>query len=375
MNYTIKLSYIAFSLGLLAIAAAFTDQLFEWPPLLSPYKAIIILGFFSFIFYYWSSPVNLNEFTLITGIASLFFLISIMSIVNYNISYRQIFVIASLISNYFLALFIIKQRIVYALSIFSFIFIICIIIWFSINYGLSFSVYDKIFDGASRNVVGAWVLTIGAAAIASAKIEHDKIPLWISIVVLVIATLFGTRSLILVAVALLAVVIFFRFGGFVLLISIIVGFLLVFLFKPFFIETIYFHTKFADAGFYSPRFLIWKEYVNQIQWYSLFLGFPLDNIDYIINYWSGNPHSSFISLFSYFGVWPFFLFLIAAHLYFKSIEWVSFACLLVVFVRASTDTLLFGRPMDLFFVLLFLMALGASNKKQKRYQAPHSPGP
>lgn len=111
-----------------------------------------------------------------------------------------------------------------------------------------------------------------------------------------------------------------------------------------------------SRGVDSPRFEIWKSYIDSVNVFSLFFGNDTSVNDLIADY-GGNPHSAYLRMHSYFGLGAFALicvFFVSALQLLRYGGWICCSLIFVYLFRVAFDPVYFVTLMDyLFFPFLF----------------------
>lgn len=121
------------------------------------------------------------------------------------------------------------------------------------------------------------------------------------------------------------------------------------------------------SGEDEPRLGVLLSYTERLQnsFYDLLFGVDLRGLD-VVNELEGNPHNSFISLHSYFGLVPMlfvvYFALSSSTKLFLSKEFPLLLLLISIIVRSSTDIALFYGALDPIFFAIYFTVI---NKKEK----------
>ncbi len=117
-------------------------------------------------------------------------------------------------------------------------------------------------------------------------------------------------------------------------------------------------------GFDTPRFSLWIDYYNSLDLTSLFFGSNLNDISSIANF-AGNPHNSFITLFSKVGIIgftvTFLLYIYNMNYMIKNKQYLFILLSLVMILRIFFDKLIFFGTYDYYF-MFFLISFSFKNK-------------
>lgn len=352
------LRVLIFSLGFGSLIFFYAGMRFSPFPASHLTLVLIPTGIVSFII--MSSAINLNKNEGLVLVAILLMLLVTGAFVYtpYGIALSPGAIAAALVivCAYLLARALTTLDLAYYFSAAAFWIVAIPALWTILNG--SPIVLRDFFVGASENVVSSWLI-ITSSAMASAKYRRNGcfsfIPFMITAVV---AYFLFTRASVVVAFLALAFMVYSRFGvkRIVFLVLFIGGGVLwnFHMFYDLFSSAID-QTKFGSSGLESPRWMMWYAYFREMNGLSLLFGTDVSFIPEIHEY-SNNPHSSIIRFHSMFGLVSMIVGVVIIFSLFFSSGFLYTFMLLVILLRAVTDTLLFGVFFDVFLMIVVINA-------------------
>ncbi|SUA66508.1 hypothetical protein [Oligella urethralis] len=260
------------------------------------------IGYFLFGLILNYSKVSLNKLLILFSIFTLFFVASVFSqgvtfyIALYNLQYGVI----SLLIAYLLVFKIKDTRALSKLIYFLYVLYLTYL-FFSIGFEDD-EAYNVVFEGSSRNYLSGILIFLAINVGISHEKSNEKQPLLVYIITFVCCYFLYGRSGILLSSALLLYAIYQRNSK--LLIFLFVFSLVYFFTSSFFwelLEKIQTSSNFS-RGFSSDRTLFLIEYLDRIDFKSIILGRNFDECCQLIVEFERNPHNSFITGHSRYGI-------------------------------------------------------------------------
>jgi len=254
----------------------------------------------------------------------------------------------------------------YSIKCLIYVYIFAILIYLYFTYGkypLGYHLEYMISDKVSANGVTSFLnIILGVYTALRMKLEN-KNSLIISLVSLYITIEgYGRGSIVFVLIMIIInlTFIFFHLKRTQKVFFIGICILLMFILFPNIYE-IYQSTKLA-SGFESPRIIIFYEYLNKIDSFSLFFGASYENT-IIERLYNNNPHITYIRTHHIFGLFyllgiTYMIFEKILYVIFskKLVNWMILFILINILIRTITEPLLFPSMFDsLFIVTLFLI--------------------
>ena len=273
-----------------------------------------------------------------------FFLITIIfSIINIPFSNSGLGGTINFVVCFTMAFYLLKNPIIASnFTIFYCIYIIGFL-WFHLVVGEedAYTLYEENL-GLSRNFPGFLLVAATSLWCFTKKETQNSLPLLVPILALILVFMINGRSSMGAVTALFFICVGLRGKSklSLIIISFVIISALIYFYKD--IEEILMMSRLAEEGADNhARDNIWKAYVSNLDFISLFLGVDTDTIPLIHSY-DGNPHNAFLNYHRRMGLFPL-LFL----LYFciKAIKWfirkksfVFAAVLLVYLFRIFFDS-------------------------------------
>ncbi len=342
-----KKQFLSHITGLLIILMAFSD--------ITSSRAIIstcaILSIIIFIFYF---PIENRR---LFSAASLFILfLLVMSVVNLLFTENGFGGTLTLMGNLLLTLVYLqsdKKKLTP-----------WIILFYLIGVGfISYSLFvlkltaNEIYVGLSRNHAGFAVVFYTIFLTFHLKITHKLYPVLPAIISLVLSIFLIGRTSMIVSVMLLAVVFYYKFQDKKVIRFAILGCVLLigsYLYLTF--QSVLFEETNLNQGLDTPRWELWQIYIEHINPINFFTGLDVSNLP-MYDYFSGNPHNSFLKFHSRVGfgcVVLIILFFVSLYQYLKTGQNYVFWLLLLLTIRAFFDSdILIGNFDFVFFIVTF----------------------
>ncbi|RAK12628.1 hypothetical protein C8C77_10771 [Halanaerobium saccharolyticum] len=248
-------------------------------------------------------------------------------------------------------------------------FFILLLIWFILQgFRLGFGINDinKYLFNASRNYVGLLFLFFALLYYLSCLNIREKTSIIPSVITIIICFLSYGRSNIYLSLLMFMVVYLYKAVNKINLSKILIFFLITIIIVGvfvYFFPYIYENTN-LKRGLESPRFLMNKNYIESLNYTSLFTGYDYRKIN-IIEEYGNNPHNSFIYSHYNFGFGVLLLIILIIYYFLKGVINFSvynifsiFLCIIFL-IRVSFDRVAFIGPYD------FLLFYGLLNLKKQ----------
>ena len=213
---------------------------------------------------------------------------------------------------------------------------------------------NDLYEGLSRNHAGFAVIFWTVFLLFHLKITHNRFPILLPIIGLILSFfLFGRTSLI-VSALLLLVVFFYKFYNPKVRIAALSVFLGIcyFLWSKFGADLIT-ETN-LDAGLDTPRWRLWRIYWENIDFVNLFTGVDVTKLP-MYNKYGDNPHNSFIKFHSRVGIGSIVfivLFFVSVFKYLKEKNYYIFWLLILLTTRAFFDSDILVGNFDFIFLII-----------------------
>lgn len=311
----------------------------------------------TFFVFFISSPwlkIGRGEFFSVLGslVTLLFLGVFVDSSVGIVISFSAVFSVFIMVGYYLVARSLVLLSISFYFCVFMF-WIVALPALYYIFRGDAF-LLRGFFYTSSENIVSSWLI-LSSSAMLSCKLEkRNWLVLFSVITCFFVSFALFTRSSIVVSFILFVFSIWVYFGRlnfllvmFFIFCSLLVGHEAIFVV----VENLLEKTKFFSSGVSSPRWGMWREYVNRVDGLSLLIGVDLKSIP-IISEFSGNPHSSLIRFHSFFGILPIVFFSFVAFLLYSKQYYYYYFLAAIILLRAFTDVILFGLFYDVFLMIV-----------------------
>jgi hypothetical protein len=214
---------------------------------------------------------------------------------------------------------------------------------------------NDIYEGLSRNHAGFVVVFWTGFLLFYLKITYNRFPLIFPIFGLILSFfLFGRTSLI-VSALLVLLVFFFKFKSNRTVQLFAVALLVIGCYSIFitFGDQLTTETN-LGKGLDTPRWELWRIYWEHINIVNLFTGVDVTMLP-LYDYYSGNPHNSFIKFHSRVGIGSLLfiiLFFISILKYVKAKQYYILGLLILLTMRASFDGDIFIGNFDFIFLIL-----------------------
>ena len=234
---------------------------------------------------------------------------------------------------------------------------------------------NDVFLAGSRNYISAIGIYFAAVIYLTDEIDGRQTPvLWPSVITFLLSVVAIGRAGILVSALLLMVTVIYRFGRVLRKPVVILGMILVLggLAVAFgeriaaFAWTWYRQSRFAVAGFDSPRFRMWAEFFSELNLRRAIFGFDLNELPLISRY-NGNPHNSFIKIWARAGFAGFFLNGIIVYAVIRMRKRSVFLSLVfaLVLLRAAFDIIILINWLDFVIFAYVFYALRSGSSKPR----------
>ncbi|KAF1082719.1 MAG: hypothetical protein GQF41_0486 [Candidatus Rifleibacterium amylolyticum] len=324
---------------------------------------VVIAGALAYLLLLNYRLISKFSLLMLLGNLGLMIIIGAISVDPIELEARGAVVCLSLFGSYCVAYLNVARKIFYPVSLVSFAIISIMVIDYiplQLLGGGYLGGGDAAFlSMSSENAIGSWLVTTAATLIVVSRYEKNSTPLWPAIISLVLSVGLYTRANIVLSGALLVVVMFFDHRYKTILALVLFYIIFYFISGANLYHIVFTTTRFADKGLESARYLMWKDYIAQVDFLSLFFGLRQENIPIIASF-QNNPHSSLIRLFHHFGLYPFIvlvIWVIARKCIKFKFDHVTVACLLIIIARSMTDVMFVGQPLDMFFFVSLLIFL------------------
>ena len=229
---------------------------------------------------------------------------------------------------------------------------------YPLGYQLEYMINDKVSANGATSFLN---IIMGVYTSLSFKIKKEH-TLYSSLFNLLIAIEgYGRGSIIFALILIFINIIFILKKNKIIYSILFFSFLIIFfIFSTSYLHDVYLHTKLA-TGLESPRFLIFKEYINKIDLFSLFFGASYENT-IIANVYNNNPHITYIRTHHIFGLF-YLLGLVLLIIYniillirkSNYINFLNFLIIINILIRTITEPLLFPTLFDSLFLLLIFL--------------------
>lgn len=317
----------------------------------------IALGGLAALLLVSSGRVRWNDFFAFKLFVFLMMLVGLGGVTEEGL--QPLFYLIVMISAFIVGKLLVVEGVFFRVSVISFWSASIFILVVSLASGFDRDSYDQVFEHASRNRLGAYLVITAVSAAIACYWERGRVVVYPSVIALLLSLPLYGRASIISSFMFFAVSIIARFGlrGAILL-------------QPFFIlivvafqhwgiwEALISETN-LSRGIESPRTQMAIGYMANLDLAGFFLGAPMGDIE-LINQYNGNPHNSFVRLHSLYGVFPIvvilFFFLRRRHAGWPRLFLLS-CCAILVF-RISLDTIAFGDYLD-HLIFASILALGS----------------
>lgn len=216
---------------------------------------------------------------------------------------------------------------------------------------------NDIYEGLSRNHAGFAVVFWSIFLIFHLKVSYDKHPIIPAIISLVLSFFLIGRTSMGVSLLLVLIVFYFKTKGNAIARAVIVTLVLIvgyYLYLTF--QSVLFEETNLNQGLDTPRWELWQIYIEHINPINFFTGVDVSNLP-MYDYFSGNPHNSFLKFHSRVGfgcIVLIVLFFISLYQYIKTKQNYIFWLLILLTIRAFFDSdILIGNFDFVFFILTF----------------------
>lgn len=302
----------------------------------------------------------------------LFILSLVVSI--YNSDYRPLFLPIYLYYSYVFSEYLIEVE---DFSKVVFYILLLYIVWFiisGISSGFSPSDINDYMIGRSRNSVSWFVICISIIYYASVLIENRKLDISCAFISFIICFICFGRSGLLISFLLLSLVCFLRLdqSSYIYKVLLILASFLVlcalFYYLDYIFEFIETKTNFSK-GIESPRSIINKEYLSNMDTSGIFWGYDPNKIDMVVTL-DGNVHNSYIYFHSRSGFAMLFFFFAIFISIFKYMNtkyfWFIMSLIMLFIIRISVDIVAFPGPFDfvIFYLILSLRKINNITKQK-----------
>ena len=268
---------------------------------------------------------------------------------------RPFFFLVIMLSAFLLAWIMVEARIVWAVSLFALAVVSAVVMYQFLRHGFNPAAYNQVFEHASRNRLGAFLLIAAIATTAGYYRERGVVVVMPALLATLLALPLYGRSTIAGAAALLGLVLFVRYRR--IRWPFVLGLVPVLFVASGFIGMIWDWLSVAtnfSRSLESPRWDMFSQYIITMDVSGVLFGSPLAEVP-LIHAYDGNPHNSFIRLHSMYGALPLVVLLLIL-LLFGMVSGPFLFCMIgIVVFRISLDTVAFGDYLDhLIFAILFL---------------------
>lgn len=215
---------------------------------------------------------------------------------------------------------------------------------------------NYIYLGLSRNHAGFSLIFWTIFLLFHLKVTYNRFPIILPLISLILSYFLFGRTSIIVSALLLLVVFFYKFNNTRLKIIAVTAFLICcyYLWLNFgFIVT---EETNLGEGLDTPRWKLWRVYMENIDVVNLFTGIDVTKIQFY-NLYGNNPHNSFIKFHSRVGLGSLvfiFLLFVSIFNYLKERQYYIFWLLILLIMRAFFDSdILIGSFDFIFFIVTF----------------------
>lgn len=227
-----------------------------------------------------------------------------------------------------------------------------------------------IIPGASQNGLPSYLIVLLTAYLITAYAESGRLPIFPSLVTLAIALIGQGRGSIIVAFFIVSFSILINFlhitnknyrAIFIFAVPVLIA-LFVIVFSTQIegaYEEIYNATRLSQGFLDEHRGQMLADYVQKLDGLSLLFGANYEGTSILTNY-GGNPHSSFIRLHSFYGIFGFLILAIPLGLAMlankkKMDKFVIFSLISFALIRAATEPIFFPSALDFFYYIYFVI--------------------
>ena len=345
-----------FLIGVLVVTLGLIHFLYQWSVQNTPFNIVLLLGFISLIILIYYKKTRTGEIIIVFFITGLMSFAGIVDGSDFSLNMGPILICLIIASMYFISKHVIESKQTHLISIWGMIPISTYVVYLFAVEGYFLASYDNVFASSSRNILGGYIISAASVMTASFYKEKNRILIWPILLSFLITLIVGNRSNVLIAFLFLTIITYVRYKGLKMFLILAAIIFLFFNIASEYLIIMFEMTKFQEQGFDTPRWELWMSYFKAVPLRSFLVGYPVDNIP-LINHFNNNPHSSFISLYSHFGFFPY---LVLTMIIFKNIYKISFIPLISFFfvlLRMSTDFFSFSGPIGFYFMLLLLLLI------------------
>ena len=343
-----KNNYLSHFTGLLFVLMAICDVYRYIPAMI---LTISILSIVAFIFYFPMEDKNYFSESMLF----IFFLL-IASLVNLFFTDNGFGGTSSLLGNLLLSYIYLrgnnKKMTIWIIAAYAITMLFLFYKLFVLNLNA-----NQLYDGLSRNHAGFVVVFWTIFLLFHLKVTYKIYPVILPLICLVLSFFLIGRTSLIVSLALLFIVFYFKFQSNLamrlILFSLVITLCTYLWIK--FGSVLVSETNFSE-GLDTPRWELWRIYLENINIVNFFTGVEVSELP-LYNHHGNNPHNSFIKFHSRVGIGSIAficLFFVSIYTYLKRGNYYIFWLLLLLTIRACFDSdILVGNFDFIFFIITF----------------------